>query len=109
MSKSTAPASSSIGAEWKRVNRRVKAMRQRNAERMNKQSQLERVLASQRASAIRYIELSLQVRRAIVARLLATRTLNAECSIASQPDDVEPQTVVIHRLEEVLAVLRRAP
>ncbi len=98
-------------AEKNRRARQAKAHTERahNDARMQKQTQLQQVLASQKGSAIRYIELSLQVRRAVVAKLLAVRTLNIDVGITPSPDDVDPQTAVIHRLEEVLAVLRRAP
>ncbi len=67
---------------------------------------------AQKNSAIRYIEASLDHRRNNVDVELAVARLDAELGLTGDPKraaKVAVETTVIQRLEEVLAVLRRAP
>jgi hypothetical protein len=65
--------------------------------------------AQEKSSAIRYIMASRDTKVAWMRRDQALTLLDIECGTVSPPNNAKALQVVINRLDEVLAVLRRAP
>lgn len=62
----------------------------------------------QKASAIRYIEGSLECKLTWAKKEEAGAALDIECGITTTPNNAKALGVVVARLEEVLLVLRRS-